>query len=83
MQNLFSIRLKQARIMQELSMKALCERTNNALTKQSISKYETGKMMPDSKSLIILSNALGVSLDYFFAHCMFQLIILSFVKSQY
>ncbi|MDD6669356.1 MAG: XRE family transcriptional regulator [Bacteroidales bacterium] len=66
MNALFSSRLKQARIMQGLSMDALCEKAGNALSKQSISKYETGKMMPDSKSLIILANALGLSVDYFF-----------------
>ena len=66
MKDIFPIRLKQARIMQGLSMDSLCEKANFALSKQAISKYETGKMMPDSKSLIILSNALGVSIDYFF-----------------
>ena len=66
MNSLFSTRLKQARIMQGLSMDSLCEKAKNALTKQSISKYEAGKMMPDSKSLIVLANALGVSIDYFF-----------------
>lgn len=66
MNTIFSTRLKQARIMQGLSMDTLCEKANNALSKQSISKYEAGKMMPDSKSLIILANALGLSIDYFF-----------------
>lgn len=66
MNTLFSTRLKQARIMHGLSMDSLCEKANNALSKQSISKYEAGKMMPDSKSLIILANALGVTIDYFF-----------------
>lgn len=66
MNAIFSIRLKQARIMQKLSMEELCKKANNALSKQSISKYEAGKMMPDSKSLIILASALGVNIDYFF-----------------
>lgn len=66
MNALFATRLKQARIMQGLSMDSLCEKANNELSKQSISKYEAGKMLPDSKSLIILANALGVSVDYFF-----------------
>lgn len=52
--------------MQGLSMEDLCKKANNALSKQSISKYETGKMLPDSNSLIVLSNALGMSIDYFF-----------------
>ena len=64
MNSIFPIRLKQARVMKGLSMDALCERTGNALSKQSISKYESGKMMPDSKSLIALANALEVSIDY-------------------
>lgn len=66
MKDVFSIRLKQARVMQGLSMGSLCKRAENALSKQAISKYESGRMMPDSKSLIVLSNALGVSIDYFF-----------------
>lgn len=66
MNTIFSTRLKQARIMQGLSMDSLCKKANNALSKQSVSKYEAGKMMPDSKSLIILANVLGVNIDYFF-----------------
>lgn len=66
MNSIFPSRLKQARLMRGLSMDALSDRANNALTKQSISKYETGRMMPDSKSLIILANALDINVDYFF-----------------
>lgn len=66
MQRIFSIRLKQARIMHGLSMEALCAKIGNALSKQSISKYEAAKMMPDSKVLILLANALEVSIDFFF-----------------
>ena len=66
MNSIFSVRLKQARIMRGLSMDALCDKVGNAITKQSISKYETGKMLPDSKILILLSKALEVSIDYFF-----------------
>ena len=52
--------------MQGFSMEQLCNKMNNIITRQSISKYEIGKMMPDSTTLISLSNALGVSVDYFF-----------------
>ena len=52
--------------MRGLSMDALCEKVGNVITKQSISKYENGKMLPDSKVLILLSKALEVSIDYFF-----------------
>lgn len=62
----FSRRLKSARLMRGLSMDSLCERMENAVSKQSISKYENGKMMPDSTTLISLSQALNVSVDFFF-----------------
>ena len=38
----FSIRLREARLMMGLSMDKLVERTNGAITKQSISRYEKG-----------------------------------------
>lgn len=63
---IFSRRLKSARLMNGLSMDGLCERMNNIVSKQSISKYENGKMMPDSTILIALSKALNVSVDFFF-----------------
>jgi Zn-dependent peptidase ImmA (M78 family)/DNA-binding XRE family transcriptional regulator len=66
MNAIFSIRLKQARIMRGLSMDSLCEKANNIVSKQAISKYEAGKMMPNSTTLIALSNALAVGIDYFF-----------------
>lgn len=66
MKEIFATRLKQARIMRGLSMDALVEKTGDALSKQSISKYEAAKMMPDSSILIALSNALGLPIDYFF-----------------
>jgi len=62
----FSQRLKNARVMNGLSMDDLCKKLNNIVSKQSISKYESGKMMPDSTVLIALSNALNVKIDYFF-----------------
>lgn len=65
-ENVFQKRLKQARVMHGLSMEALCEKTGGRLSKQSISKYEKGKMLPDSTSLIALSSALALPVDYFF-----------------
>lgn len=62
----FSKRLKSARLMRGLSIANLCELMQNAVSKQSISKYENGKMMPDSTTLIALSQALNVCVDYFF-----------------
>lgn len=66
MKQRFSQRLKSARLMNGLSMDGLCEKMNHIVSKQSISKYEKGQMMPDSTILIALSKALNVSIDFFF-----------------
>ena len=62
---IFAMRLKQARILKKLSMDKLAELIGGIVTKQSISKYESGKMMPNSTVLIAFSTALGVEPDYF------------------
>ena len=61
---IFSIRLKQARLMKSLSMDQLCEKIG--VSKQSIYKYENAQMMPDSRTLLALSEALDIKVDYFF-----------------
>lgn len=66
MEVLFSQRLKNARIMQGLSMDELCNRMSGIISKQSISKYENGKMIPSSSVLLVLSKALNLPVDYFF-----------------
>ena len=38
----------------------------NMVSKQALSKYEKGVMMPENKTLVALAKALDVSLDYFF-----------------
>lgn len=63
--NLFAIRLHEARKMMHLSMDKLVELTDGAITKQSISKYEKGVMCPKSDALQALSHALNISVDYF------------------
>lgn len=47
----FAIRLREARLMMGLSMDKLVERTNGAITKQSISRYEKGIMRPKRDAL--------------------------------
>ena len=47
-------------------MDELCEAMGNVISKQAISKYENGKMLPNSTVLIHLANALQISIDYFF-----------------
>lgn len=58
-------RLKQARLGAGLSMDALVAKMDHFLTKQAISKYETGKSVPSSEVLVRLAEALGVKTSYF------------------
>lgn len=62
----FAQRIKNARVMRNLSLDALCLKMDNIVSKQSISKYEKGVMMPESKVLVSLAKALEVNLDYLF-----------------
>lgn len=67
MENLFANRLTAARKMAGLSLQELSEKLGeNTVSRQSLNKYEKGKMKPDSKMLIALANALGVFVDYFY-----------------
>lgn len=63
---IFGKRLKSAREMKGLSMANLVEKMADIVSKQAISKYEAGKMLPDSTVLIKLAEVLGVKIDYFF-----------------
>jgi Zn-dependent peptidase ImmA (M78 family)/transcriptional regulator with XRE-family HTH domain len=67
MNNIFANRLIAARKMAGLSLQGLADKLDNVVTKQSLNKYEQGKMKPDSKFVIQLANILNVSVDYFFA----------------
>lgn len=64
--DIFSKRLKQARVMKGISLETLAKMINHIVSRQAINKYEQGKMMPDSKVLIALSTSLGVKVDFFF-----------------
>ncbi|MCH5223903.1 MAG: ImmA/IrrE family metallo-endopeptidase [Muribaculaceae bacterium] len=64
--DIFSKRLKQARVMKGFSLETLAKSINNLVSRQAINKYEQGKMLPDSKVLIALSSTLGVNADFFF-----------------
>ena len=67
MENIFSYRLMSARKMAGVSLQGLSDKLGNAVTKQSLNKYEQGIMKPDSKLLIALAGALGVTVDYFYS----------------
>jgi Zn-dependent peptidase ImmA (M78 family)/DNA-binding XRE family transcriptional regulator len=73
LEEIFARRLKSARVMAGWSMDMLCEKIENLISKQSISKYENGKMMPDSTVLIKIANALKVTPDYFFRPFLFNM----------
>lgn len=64
--DIFSRRLRQARLMNGFSLEKLSQSLTPSITRQAINKYEKGLMMPDSRVLIALAAALGVKIDYFF-----------------
>ena len=64
--NSFTIRLKSARKMSGMSLADLSKAIGNKVTRQALHKYEQGKVIPDSKMVIMLSNALNVRPDYFY-----------------
>ena len=71
--NVFSKRLRQARILKKMSMDQLASMIGNSVSKQAISKYEAAKMMPNSTVLVALAAALDVEPDYFFRPFTFDL----------
>ncbi|MCE1199018.1 MAG: XRE family transcriptional regulator [Marinilabiliales bacterium] len=67
MESNFANRLITARKMAGLSLQNLADRLGNVVSKQSLNKYEQGKMKPDSDLLISLSSILNVPVDFFFS----------------
>lgn len=64
--DIFSRRLRQARLMRGISLEKLAQSLAAPVSKQAINKYEKGRMKPDSNVLIALANALDMKIDYFF-----------------
>ncbi|HJJ36770.1 MAG TPA: XRE family transcriptional regulator [Methanocorpusculum sp.] len=60
----FGEKLRGIRILHRMTQEDLAKRVS--LEKMSISKYESGKMMPSSLTLVALCNVFEVSPDYFF-----------------
>ena len=63
----FAERLKSARLMKGLSLQDLADEIDNRVTKQALSKYEKGQVIPDSEMTGILADALDVRPDYFYS----------------
>ena len=67
MDNVFANRLSSARKMAGMSLQDLENKLEKYVTRQTLHKYEQGKMKPDSKALLAMSNVLGVPVDYFYS----------------
>lgn len=67
MENNFANRLISARKMAGMSLQSLADKLGNVVTKQSLNKYEQGKMRPDSEMVIAISNVLNVPVNYFYS----------------
>ena len=63
--SVFKTRLKCARVMRGFSMGELCDRIGNAVSKMTISKYESGAMVPGEETLKLLAEALEQPLEFF------------------
>lgn len=63
---IFALRLKNARIMKGFSMDELVSRMGNVISKMTVSKYENAKLAPNSSIIISFSKALEQPVDYFF-----------------
>lgn len=66
MKEIFAHRVKSARKMAGFSQQNLADKLNNIISKQAISKYEKGEMLPDSRVLLKLADVLNLKPDYFF-----------------
>lgn len=66
MKEIIAKRIKSARVMAGLSLRGLSKVMEPSVSYNAIAKYEKAEMMPDSKILLALSQALKVKPDYFF-----------------
>jgi len=64
MESIVSTRIKNSRIHKGLSLQEVADKIG--VSKQMISKYETGKSLPNSSKLIALSKLFNQKVDYFF-----------------
>jgi Zn-dependent peptidase ImmA (M78 family)/DNA-binding XRE family transcriptional regulator len=79
---IFGARLKSARMIAGLSLRELSEKIDNEVTKQSLSKYEKGLMLPTPKVLQALSKALNQKVDFFLVNSFIEFKSISYRKKQ-
>lgn len=65
--SIFGNRLIIARKMAGLSLQGLADKLDGIISRQALHKYELNQTLPNSQTLIALSRALNVPVDFFFA----------------
>lgn len=78
MENIVAFRIKNARKLNGLSLQNVAD--DLQVSKQMISKYETGISIPNSEKLIQLSKLFGLKIDYFFSSFKVELNEVNFRK---
>jgi Zn-dependent peptidase ImmA (M78 family)/DNA-binding XRE family transcriptional regulator len=76
----FAERLKSARKIAMLSQEELSTKLDSEISKQAISKYEKGQMLPSVANLGKIARALKVDLEYFFQKKQIELAPIEFRK---
>lgn len=61
----FPQRLRMARKMKGWSMQELADQMGNTISKQAISRYENGDMIPERENFLSILNALNIKEDFF------------------
>lgn len=79
-ENVFPLRLRQARTMARLSLRELSDAIGNKVSYNALSKYEKGEMMPGGEVLAAIADALKQPLDFFFRTFHVDLVDINFRK---
>jgi len=78
MENLVANRIKNARVLKCLSQQNVADEIG--ISKQMVSKYESGEAIPTSSKFIKLSKLFGLKIDYFFSSFQIELGEINFRK---
>lgn len=76
----FGERLRRARLLRGMSLEDLAGEIGHKVSRMALSKYENGKMGPNSSVLLVLGKALNVDPDFFFRPNELELGEISFRK---